>query len=238
VFINLVRLGFEQFHIADPDTYERTNINRQRLAKEPNNGRRKDECLIEEARAINPDVRIRAFGEGVQTQNLGEFLHGLDWVVDVVDLFAMSQKLALNVEARHRGIPVVSCAAVGFIGSVVVFTRETPSFAELSGIAEGQPGRENFERYVRFIAPELPSYMADQVHRAMDGSTHIPFVVPGVEISAALAATAIAKQVLGMGKLTVAPRGMCFDPIEMRAHEFVADYRTRSMTPPTGKSAG
>ncbi len=41
IFLNLVRMGFENFHIADPDTFERTNINRQRMAKETTIGMRK-----------------------------------------------------------------------------------------------------------------------------------------------------------------------------------------------------
>ena len=61
ILINLVRLGFKRFNIADPDIYERTNINRQRLAREDTLGRRKDECLIEEARAIFPEAELRAF---------------------------------------------------------------------------------------------------------------------------------------------------------------------------------
>src|SRR3954470_8124842 len=96
IFINLVRTGFERFHIADPDTYDRTNINRQRAARETTIGRRKDECLLEEARQINPDIQVKVFPDGVQTGNVGAFLEGIDWVVDAVDVFALAQKIELH----------------------------------------------------------------------------------------------------------------------------------------------
>src|SRR5688500_18911891 len=109
IFINLVRMGFEKFHIADPDIYERTNINRQRLATETTLQKRKDDCLIEDALAINPDVQIRSFPEGVKPSNVDAFLKGIHFVVDVVDVFAMTDKILLNEEARKRRIPVASC---------------------------------------------------------------------------------------------------------------------------------
>src|SRR6476620_2209450 len=65
IFINLVRMGFEKFHIADPDTYERTNINRQRLAKESTVGIRKDEALLKEALDINPNIKVKCFPHGI-----------------------------------------------------------------------------------------------------------------------------------------------------------------------------
>lgn len=121
VFLNLVRLGFEDFHVADPDVYDRTNVNRQRAAKESTVDCRKDDCLIQEARCINPDVKIQAFRQGVKPENVSEYLTGIDWVVDAVDVFAMSDKIALHEEARRRKLPVVTCVSVGFGASIAVY---------------------------------------------------------------------------------------------------------------------
>jgi molybdopterin/thiamine biosynthesis adenylyltransferase len=205
IFINLVRLGFQDFHVADPDTYDRTNVNRQRLADQSTVGTRKDDCLIAAARAINPDVRVTSFPDGVKPDTVDRFLYDREWIVDVVDLFAMSDKLAVNERARARGLPVASCAAIGFMGAVVVFDNKSasPSFAELSGISDGNSFRENCLRFVRFICPYVPTYMEAQLVRALDAgtahadprSTHIPFVVVGVEIAAALAAAEITRGV-------------------------------------------
>lgn len=237
IFIDLVRLGFTRFHIADPDTYERTNVNRQRLARENTVGRRKDDCLIEEARAISPGVEIEVFREGVSLANVDRFLDGVDWVVDVVDVYAMAEKLALNERARAKGLPVASCGSLGFTGSVVIFDQTTPSFAELAGVSLDRPPLESLRNFLQFIAPEIPPYMADQLYRAMDRSTHIPFVVPGVEVAAAVAAAQIAGQVTGLGPRIRAPQGIFMDPLNGRTELYRASYSARVFEVPFKKAA-
>ncbi len=237
IFLNLVRLGFQNFHVADPDIFERTNINRQRMAKEDNLGKRKDDCTVKEAQSINPEVEIQTFGKGVQLDNLDRFLDGRKWVIDVVDVFALPEKLALHAEARKRGIPVVSCATLGFSGSVVVFTPETPSFAELTGMDANAHFSDNLEKFLQFICPEIPDYMKEQMMRAMDRSSHIPFVVPGGEISAAFCATEVMKNVLGMGKRVYAPIGVFADSYGLKIDLFHASHEARQFDFPPRKKA-
>lgn len=231
IFLNLVRMGFEKFHISDPDTYERTNINRQRMAKESTVGVRKDEALLREALDINPDIQVKLFPEGLNLENVGEFLEGVDWVVDVVDVFAMNEKLALNEEAHRRGLPVASCGSLGFAGAVVVFDKHTPSFAELTGLDPAQPYETNVRRFVQFICPDVPDYMSAQMERALKRESHIPFVVPGVEIAAAVAVSEISKHILGIGKRVRAPYGIFNDPIKVKSEIFVASHKERYLRP-------
>ncbi len=230
IFLNLVRMGFEKFHISDPDTYERTNINRQRMAKESTIGIRKDEALLREARDINPDIKVRTFPEGISKNNVKDFLEEIDWVIDVVDVFALTEKLALNEEARRRHLPLASCGALGFSGAVILFDKNTPSFAELTGMDSALPYETNIKRFLQFICPEIPEYMKAQMHKAVHRSSHIPFVVPGVEISAACAVTEIAKQILNIGKKIRAPYGIFIDPIALKIEIFEASYKARSLT--------
>lgn len=228
IFLNLVRLGFENFNVADPDVYERTNVNRQRQAKETTLDCRKDDCLIQEARAINPDIRIRAFREGVNQGNAAEFLEGAKWVVDAVDIFAMPEKVALHEVARSRKLPVVTCVSVGFGAAIVTFDNQGgPSFTELSGLDLSAPYEVNIDRFVNFIVPEIPSYMSAQVAKAMTRSSHLPFVVNGVEFSAALTCTEICKNMLGIGDRVMAPHGIYFNPVTLKLEQFQADHRLR-----------
>lgn len=231
IFINLVRMGFEKFHISDPDIYERANFNRQRLAKESTIGVRKDDALLREARDINPDIQVTTFPEGLHKGNVGRFLDGIDWVVDVVDVFALNEKLALNEEAARRGLPVASCGSLGFAGAVIVFDRHTPTFAELTGLDPELPYETNIRRFVQFLCPEVPDYMRAQMEKAMNRESHIPFMVPGVEIAAAVAVTEIAKQILEIGKRIRAPYGIFTDPVKVKTEIFVASYKERSLTP-------
>jgi molybdopterin/thiamine biosynthesis adenylyltransferase len=227
IFINLVRLGIGRFHVADPDTFERSNINRQREAKEVTIGQRKDTALIAEARRINPEVQIEAFPDGVQPHNVAQFLTGMDFLVDVVDIYAMPAKLAVNQEAYRRGITTATMASLGYGCSLVVIAADGPSFAELSGMHPDLPPLQNLDRFGRFIAPGVPDYMQAQVTRAMRGEGHIPFVVSGVEAAGALCSAEVARHLLGMGGGVRAPRGVYLDPIAMRLETFTADWRAR-----------
>lgn len=232
LFINLVRMGFEKFHIADLDIFERTNINRQRLAKETTIGRSKVECALEEAKAINPDVVIKTFPAGVNQKNVNEFLKDIDWVVDVVDVFAMPEKLALHAVARKNKIPVISTAAMGFAGFLIVFNDQTPSFQELTGMDAQDDFVENFKKFIQFIGPHIPDYMHDQLMKSLDRSTHVPFVVPGIEICAAFCTAEIAKNILGIGQKTYAPQGLFIDAFNHKIETFKADYRARTYNYP------
>lgn len=231
MFINLVRLGIEHFHVADPDSYERTNVNRQRLAKESTLGKRKDECLILEAKDINPEIKVKTFSHGIQPACLADFVDGLDLILDIVDVFAFAQKAELHHLARAKGIPVMSCATFAFGGSLVVFDQNTPSFAELTGFDPKAPHIQNLERFCRFICPEIPLSMRKQLYQALDQSTHIPFVTPGCELTAAMATTEAAKILVGWPGQWRAPQGFYIDPLEGRAEVFRADYRARLLAP-------
>jgi molybdopterin/thiamine biosynthesis adenylyltransferase len=225
-FINLVRMGFERFHVADPDVYERTNINRQRAAKESTVHKRKDDSLLAEAHDINPAIEVEVFRDGVQPDNVERFLEGVDWVVDVIDVYAMDCKLLMNERAHELGIPVASSASLGYGCVVLVFDSTTPSFGELSGISADLDRGENLDRFVRMMFPELPEYMRVQTELAMAGKGHIPFVVAGVEFAAAIVVVEIVKNVLGIGTRVKAPVGILCEPLELRLEQFVSPAAT------------
>jgi molybdopterin/thiamine biosynthesis adenylyltransferase len=222
MFINLVRMGFEHFHVADPDTYERSNINRQRAARESTVDKRKDDSLIAEARDINPAIEVEVFRDGVQPDNVERFLDGLDWVVDVIDVYAMDCKLLMNQRAHEIGIPVVSSGSFGYGCVVMVFDSTSPSFGELSGITTGEGRGDALEKFVRMMFPEIPEYMRAQGELVLQGRGHIPFVVTGVELSAALVVLEIVKGILGIGARPRAPIGIYCEPLEFRIEQFTS----------------
>ncbi|MCC2678446.1 MAG: hypothetical protein K0R29_1022 [Pseudobdellovibrio sp.] len=229
IFLNLVRMGFEKFHIADPDTYERTNINRQRMAKESTVGVRKDEALLKEALDINPNIRVKCFPHGINEKNAPYFLTGIDWVIDVVDVFALTDKLALNREAYKRKIPVASCGSLGFSSAVIIFDQKKESFEELTGLNPEADYQSNIAKFLQFICPQIPFYMMEQMQKAMTQSSHIPFVVPGVEFAAACATTEISKHILNLGNKVTAPEGIYIDPVNLKIEVFKASHTERKL---------
>src|SRR3954467_7457549 len=64
--LTLARLGVGGFAIADFDRFDVENFNRQVGANMGTIGRPKVEVLAEMARAINPEMDLRLFAQGVQ----------------------------------------------------------------------------------------------------------------------------------------------------------------------------
>jgi len=84
----LTRLGIGKFHIADHDRFELVNFNRQAGATVDTLGRLKVDVMADMARAINPDLDVVKFPDGISASNLDAFLEGVDVFVDGLDFFA------------------------------------------------------------------------------------------------------------------------------------------------------
>ena len=112
--VTLARLGIGAFHVADPDVFEIANFNRQYGATTRGLGRPKVEVMAEEARAINPELEIRVFAEPIGPANVGEFLDGVDLVIDGIDFFALDVRRLVFREARRRGIWAITAGPIGF----------------------------------------------------------------------------------------------------------------------------
>ena len=86
--LTLARLGVGKFNIADLDTFEVENFNRQVGASMSSLGQPKVDALARMARDINPDMDIAIFPTGVNASNLKKFFHDVDLYIDGLDFFA------------------------------------------------------------------------------------------------------------------------------------------------------
>src|SRR5690349_10387151 len=85
--LTLTRLGIGSFHIADHDRFDLVNFNRQAGATVDTLGRPKVDVMADLARAVNPDLNLVKFPDGVSATNLDAFLDGVDVYVDGLDFF-------------------------------------------------------------------------------------------------------------------------------------------------------
>lgn len=115
----LARSGVGSLVLVDGDTFSESNLNRQLLCTEENNGKNKAEAGVERVGAINSAVEARAFAEYFQGENAAKLLQGCDLVLDALDNNA-SRLLALRACAK-LGIPFIHGAIAGFWGQVGVF---------------------------------------------------------------------------------------------------------------------
>jgi len=106
----LVRTGARKFILADPDTYDYTNLNRQ-SAGYGDVGRNKAELMGNKIVWVNPECNVDVYAEGLTEENIPGILAGTDIVIDGVDVTTHSgwaAKYALHKAAKRYRLPVIS----------------------------------------------------------------------------------------------------------------------------------
>ena len=155
--ITLARLGIGAFHIADPDDFELVNFNRQYGATVRSLGRGKAEVMAEEARAVNPELQLRVFSEAITPENVGEFLDGVDVLVDGIDFFDIAARRLVFREARRRGIWAITAGPIGFSAAWLVFSPSGMSFDDYFDFDDGMDRADQLVAFLVGLTPERPS---------------------------------------------------------------------------------
>ncbi|MHC1574226.1 MAG: HesA/MoeB/ThiF family protein [Candidatus Methanogasteraceae archaeon] len=123
--IYLTAAGIGKIVIADFDTVDVSNLNRQILHWNDDVGRMKADSAREKLAKINPDVEIDVMSEKIDEDNAFKLVCGSDLIVDAMDNFRA--RYLLNKAAIARNIPLVHGAVHGFVGQVTtVIPGETP----------------------------------------------------------------------------------------------------------------
>lgn len=108
----LVRSGVGAIDLIDDDKVCLTNLNRQIIATRKTVGRYKVDVMKERIGEINPDCRVEVHKCFYLPENKDEFdFAQYDYVVDAVD--TVTAKLQLVMEAREKGVPVISSMGAG-----------------------------------------------------------------------------------------------------------------------------
>lgn len=209
--LTLARLGVAKFHLADFDTFDIHNFNRQVGAMMSTVDQPKAEVLARMIRDINPEAEIKIFPEGVHKDNLREFLSGVDLYVDSLDFFAFDARQRTFAMCAELGIPATTAAPLGMGAALLNFL----------------PGGMTFEEYFQWgDLPELDKAIRFVVGLAPAG-LHRPYlVVPesvnfserrgpstmmACQICSGVVGTEALKILLGRGKVLAAPYGVQFD---------------------------
>jgi len=134
--LTLARLGIGKFTIADPDTFDAVNINRQFGATVNTLGKNKSEVLAQMVRDINPYADVRVFTEGINEDNVESFLNGVDVFIDGIDFFEIDVRRLTFKRSRDKGIYAITSAPLGFGATLQVFSSEGMTFDEYFGISD------------------------------------------------------------------------------------------------------
>ncbi|MDX3311246.1 ThiF family adenylyltransferase [Streptomyces sp. ME08-AFT2] len=138
----LARLGVLRFRLADPDTFDVSNLNRQACVQ-ADVGRSKPEAIADRVCALNPSADVTVYPQGLNLENLDEALDGAHVVFDGIDpTMAAWVKYQLHERAARRGIPVLAGMDFGGKPTLYVFDyRRNP--VPFYGRTSAEAHREN-----------------------------------------------------------------------------------------------
>lgn len=210
--LTLCRLGVENFHIADFDVFELQNFNRQVGATVPNIGRSKVESLVQMAKDINPNVQVSVFDQGINHDNVSDFVSSLDVYVDGLDFYCLNIRELVFRELYKNGVHGITVAPLGMGASLVNFSPGKMNFDDYFGIHSVD---SDFEKALMFFLGLAPS----GVHRkALVGSSTVDIkskkaasTFMGCQLCAGVAVTEVLKVVLNRGPVISAPWSLHFD---------------------------
>ncbi|MBT9589884.1 MAG: ThiF family adenylyltransferase [Thiobacillus sp.] len=209
--LTLCRLGIGKFHLADFDTFDLANFNRQAGATVSTLGQKKLEVMMRQAHDINPELELAGFSDGVGPDNVDAFLEGVDLYIDGLDFFAFKARQMVFAACAAKGIPAITAAPLGMGAAVLNFLPGSMRFDDyfrLSGCPEA-------EKPLRFLMGLAPSRL--QMGYLVDPSTvdlanrKGPSTIMACQLCAGVAATEALKILLGRGGVRTAPKGYHFD---------------------------
>lgn len=209
--LTLARLGVGAFRIADFDSFDIANFNRQVGASMSTLGLPKVDVLGAMAADINPEVELSRFPGGVTRENVGEFLTGVDVYVDGLDFFAFEARELVFEACERQRIPVVTVAPIGMGAALLNFLPGQMGFREYFG----WEGKSENEKALHFLVGLAPAglhrgYLVDP-SRVRLADRAGPSTIMACQLCAGIAATETLKLLLGRGKVIAAPSGVHFD---------------------------
>ncbi len=203
----LARLGIGRFKLADPDTFELVNFNRQAGATMATLGQSKTTVIQELILNINPQAKVEIFPEGLTSGNSDRFFENVDLVIDGIEFFAIDAKMLLFEKSRSKNIPAITSCPLGFGASLMVFLpggMDCPTYFHL---------RKEMSEMDRRIAlafglsptPFCLKYInRDRGPMDLDRG-EAASVCPGLMLVGALTATEAVKILTGKGKVYACP---------------------------------
>ncbi len=117
----LAAAGIGGLVLADPDTVDRSNLQRQVIYTEADVGRPKAEASAARLAALNPNVAVRAFNDAFDEASARALVEDVDLVLDGTDDFRV--RYCVNAACVAHGKPLVSGAIGRWTGQVGVFGR-------------------------------------------------------------------------------------------------------------------
>jgi len=124
VMTHLASAGVGNIIIADDQTVEMSNLNRQFIYSEEDIGKRKVRISAEWIRRMSPDAEVTELETHIDDQNSSK-MGKCDVIIDCLDNYA--SRMAVNRYAFNNNIPLVHGGVESMFGQVtVIIPKRTP----------------------------------------------------------------------------------------------------------------
>ena len=194
----LARMGIGELVLVDEDAFDLSNLNRQTMASIADLGLDKEAVAAEKVRLINPYVKVTTFNEHVDQSNIDKVIGDSDIVIDALD--NVLTRVIVSRKAKEKGIPYIHGAIHGTLGQITVFLPNSDKTYE-----------------EMFNLPSLGKELNDETVEALKNVTSgdPPVIGPTPNLIGCLEAMEAYKIITGVGKVTVAPKILTFDLLDL-----------------------
>ncbi|MBN2061130.1 MAG: HesA/MoeB/ThiF family protein [Deltaproteobacteria bacterium] len=159
VILLLARLGIGGIIVADHDSFDETNLNRQALSSNDALGKSKSDEAARVIASVNPGVEVVSHQLKFEEQTAEIILGDSDVVVDALD--NIITRLLLEKAAKKLHIPLVHGAVAGLEGQVMTIFPEDKGLSNLYGEkAHERKGKRESPESVLGVPVMTPSTIA------------------------------------------------------------------------------
>ena len=171
VALYLAACGVGKIVIADDDSVELANLQRQIIHSSNNIGQLKVDSAAAAIQSINPEIKISVIAERMNGKKLKHHIQQADVVVDATDNLA--SRLEINQQCFLTRTPLVSASAIRWEGQLTVFDsrqQESPCYQCLYG-SMGEVGQSCSENGVMGpVVGMLGCMQANEVVKLLTGA--------------------------------------------------------------------
>nr|WP_276617545.1 molybdopterin-synthase adenylyltransferase MoeB [Pseudomonas sp. TMW22089] len=125
VALYLAAAGVGELHLADFDSVDLTNLQRQIIHDSASIGQSKVDSAMQRLAAINPQIKLVAHRSALDADTLADAVSQVDLVLDCCDNFGTRE--AVNAACFVERKPLVSGAAIRLEGQLSVFDSRQPA---------------------------------------------------------------------------------------------------------------
>ncbi|WP_242144152.1 MULTISPECIES: ThiF family adenylyltransferase [unclassified Bacillus cereus group] len=225
--MRLARLGIRHIKVADPDSFDWTNVNRQYGAEKENLGKNKAEIVGHAVHRLVGDVTVEIYPEGITKDNAEHFVNGCDIVLDQMDFYLLGERYALHKAFRNskKTKYILSAWCIGWGTSLYKWTHDGMSLEEFFNIPEDTELKGDIIKTLlsKFMPKEPLFPSTDEIYRWFVDKKIVPLFATSPPVAEAAVIPQVALAITGYDKkegvtpIPAAPDCWVFDATTMKS---------------------